>query len=194
MVTAIGTTHATEMFRSADVVVAYLQRQHAQIRGMFEDVLALRGRERTKAFLALRSLLAIHEAAEEEIVHPISRLKLTNGNAIVDARLAEEHSAKTTLAALEDLDIDSPEFQATFETLKAAVIAHAGLEEREEFELLRNVLDIHWLARMKVVAEHAEAIAPMRPRPGLESAAANRILGPFLAMVGNARDAIAAKP
>jgi hypothetical protein len=39
----------------------------------------------------------------------------------------------------------------------------------------------------------AESIAPTRPHPGVESAAANMLVGPFAAMLDRARDAISGK-
>jgi hypothetical protein len=38
----------------------------------------------------------------------------------------------------------------------------------------------------------AEAIAPPRPHPGVESAKTNLLVGPFASMLDRARDAIAA--
>ena len=43
---------------------------------------------------------------------------------------------------------------------------------------------------MRKVVELAEAVAPTRPHPGVESRAANMLAGPFAAMLDRARDAI----
>jgi hypothetical protein len=39
----------------------------------------------------------------------------------------------------------------------------------------------------------AESMAPTRPHPGVESATANLITGPFAAMLDRARDALSGK-
>lgn len=52
-------------------------------------------------------MLAVHETAEEEIVHPAARRALPDGEAIVKARLQEENEAKKALAELERLDCSS---------------------------------------------------------------------------------------
>lgn len=186
---------AQMMFTSGEDVVTFLKNQHQEMKDMFSAVTRQRAtpEARTAAFLELRRMLAVHEAAEEEIVHPIARIKLTNGDGIIDARLYEENAAKQALAELETMDVMSSEFLSKFESFQAKVLAHAEAEEREEFELLGHVLDPLWLVRMRRAAEFAEAIAPTRPHAGMESAVANILVGPFVSMIDRARDAFAQK-
>lgn len=181
------------MIKSGSDVVSFLKGQHEQVKTMFGQVLASRGKARAESFYALRRMLAVHETAEEEIVHPAARSALPNGDRVIEARLREEKEAKKALAELEGLELDSAEFEAKFRTLETNVIAHAESEEREEFERLGSLLDQSRLARMKKAAEFAEAVAPTRPHPGIESATANILVGPFASMVDRARDAIAGK-
>src|SRR5580658_4306144 len=111
-------------------------------------VSATHGAERSKAFFALRRLMAVHETAEEEIVHPAARRALPNGEAIVVARLQEENQVKRMLAELEKLDLDSVEFDSHFHELTKDVVAHAEAEEYEELEKLGAGLDKGRLERM----------------------------------------------
>jgi hypothetical protein len=46
---------------------------------------------------------------------------------------------------------------------------------------------------MRKAAEVAEAMAPGKPHPSLEGAAANLVLGPFMALVDRARDVLTGK-
>src|ERR1043165_6115217 len=110
-------TMTTQMHSGKDVV-AFLKGQHEQVKQLFEDVEAASGEEKERAFFQLRRLLAVHETAEEEIVHPAARRARSNGDAVIDARLREEKAAKTALAELEELDLDSPEFDARFMLFK----------------------------------------------------------------------------
>jgi len=174
-------------------VVSFLKEQHEQIRSAFEQVLAASGEERRNLFLALRRLLAVHETAEEEVVHPVARRTLTDGEVIVRARLEEEHEAKEVLSSLEDLDVDSNEFEKKLTLLQSAVLIHAKAEEQNEFELLGNVMDQEQLDRMRKAVDFAEKVAPTRPHPGVESATLNMLAGPFASMIDRARDAIAGK-
>jgi hemerythrin superfamily protein len=181
------------MIASGTDVVSFLKEQHQQVKALFETVLAAQGEEREKAFYSLRRMLAVHETAEEEIVHPAARRSLADGEQIVNARLQEENEAKKVLAELEKLDCGSIEFETKFRAFQQAVIAHAESEETQEFDRLASVLDQSQLTKMKKAAEVAEAIAPTRPHAGVESAIGNMIAGPFVSMVDRARDAIAGK-
>jgi hypothetical protein len=174
-------------------VVSFLKEQHDQIRLLFALVSGSAGEERRSTFVTLRRLLAVHETAEEEIVHPAARHKLENGEVLVEARLVEENEAKKMLAQLEMLDADTPEFTTLLRRLERSVLAHAQAEEREEFAELAAVLDQGQLESMRKAAEFAERVAPTRPHPGVESAMANVLVGPFAAMIDRTRDALSGK-
>jgi hemerythrin superfamily protein len=179
--------------QSTDDVVAFLKDQHNLIKDMFEEVFSASSDEaREVAFTELRQLLAVHETAEEMVVHPRARGEVDSGDAIVDARLAEEHDAKEQLSALEAMDFGSPEFLAELEKFRDAVITHAEAEETEEFDKLQKELDADDLKRMAAAVRAAQAIAPTRPHPGVESAKLNFAVGPFASMLDRARDLIGA--
>jgi hemerythrin superfamily protein len=138
----------------------------------------------------LRQLLAVHETAEEMIVHPQVRRQADTGDAIVEARLEEEHGAKELLSQIEKLDITSQVFIDELGKLREAVLEHAQQEEIDEFPVLQRELDVDDLKRMTLAVRAAEAIAPTRPHPGVESAKLNFAVGPFASMLDRARDAI----
>jgi hemerythrin superfamily protein len=186
------TVTSTELATGRDVI-AFLVQQHQQIKTLFQQVSESSGEARRDAFTALRRLLAVHETAEEEVVHPSARTHIADGEEIIDARLAEENAAKHTLTALEDLDVDGAEFEKLFRELQADVLLHAANEEEQEFAALAEELDTEQLERMRNAVRLAEASAPTRPHPGVESAKANVLAGPFAAMLDRARDAITGK-
>lgn len=181
------------MISTGTDVVTFLQEQHEEIKALFEQVLSTTGQAREKAFFMLRRMIAVHETAEEQIAHPAARRALPDGEAIVRLRLHEEKMAKQDLSAIERLDVGSVEFDAKLQQLKATVLAHAAAEERDEFHSLASVLEPARLERMRKAAEFAESVAPTHPHSGVESAAANMLLGPFAAMVDRTRDAFAGK-
>ncbi|MEU9145417.1 hemerythrin domain-containing protein [Streptomyces sp. NPDC048349] len=171
-------------------VVALLMRQHGDIRNLFDDVEAATGDERRDAFHRLVRLLAVHETAEEEVVHPFARRALPGGAEVVEDRLAEEKAAKETLMALEDLDTGDPTFMPRFMKLRTDVQEHARAEERYEFAHIRRSTDVATLAAMAKAVKAAEAMAPTRPHPGIESGAANVALGPVVALMDRTKDAV----
>ncbi|MDT4894342.1 MAG: hypothetical protein QOE97_3377 [Pseudonocardiales bacterium] len=186
-------TSAGTDISSGQDVVTFLVTQHAQVKQLFDDVMSARGEERQEAFVALRRLLAVHETAEEEIVHPRAREALEDGDEIVGARLQEENEAKQALSRLEKLDLGSAEFEKSFLELQADVLLHATAEEEQEFGRLADVLDDAELERMRSAVRVAQSVAPTRPHPGVESPAANLLVGPFAAMLDRARDLLSGK-
>ncbi|MEU9921564.1 hemerythrin domain-containing protein [Streptomyces griseoluteus] len=171
-------------------VVALLMRQHGDIRNLFDEVEQSRGEERRDAFRRLVRLLAVHETAEEEVVHPFVRRAVEGGEQVVKDRLAEERSAKETLAALDDMDTDDPKFMPRLMQLRTEVQEHARAEERYEFPHIRRSIDVTNLAAMAKAVKAAEAIAPTRPHPGVESVTANVTLGPVAALMDRTKDAV----
>ncbi|MBV9088761.1 MAG: hemerythrin domain-containing protein [Mycobacteriaceae bacterium] len=182
---------AEMLVQSPDDVIAFLKAQHDLIKDMFDEVLhASEDKPREKAFVDLRQLLAVHETAEEMVVHPRVRREVDGGDAIVDARLNEEHDAKELLSSIESLDIGSKQFIDELTKLRDAVVEHAEHEENDEFPKLQRGLDADDAKRMGTAVRAAEAIAPTRPHAGVESAKLNFAVGPFASMLDRARDVI----
>jgi hemerythrin superfamily protein len=170
--------------------VDLLLEQHARIEELFREVLQTEGDVRRDAFEQLVRLLAVHETAEEEIVHPLARSSIEAGDDVVDAHVAEERQAKEMLADLYELGSDGRQFENRLVELRHAVLAHARHEERYEFPQLRQAHGDGILVALVAAVRAAEATAPTRPHPGVESATANLLLGPPAAIMDRARDLI----
>jgi hemerythrin superfamily protein len=178
------------MTRDQDVV-ELLMEQHKEIKSLFARLARASGDHKRELFEDLVRLLAVHEAAEEEVVHPTARRNIASGEAIVDKRLQEEDEAKHELAELYDLGVDHPDFDARLAKFAEAVVHHATREETEEFSKLRQTLSDDQLATLAGAVRTAEATAPTRPHPAAgESATANLMLGPPLALFDRVRDAV----
>lgn len=173
-----------------DDVLDLLLAQHAEIERLFEQVIDAEGEIRRDRFEELVRLLSVHETAEEELVHPLGRGNMPSGDEVIDARLAEERDAKQMLADLYERGTDDPEFPARFEALREAVLTHAKREERYEFPYLNVRVAPKTRARLAKAVRAAQKTAPTRPHPGLESAKANLLAGPPLAVVDRMREAL----
>jgi Hemerythrin HHE cation binding domain len=171
-------------------VVDLLIHQHALIRDLFVEVAAATGQRRRELFEQLVRLLAVHETAEEEVVHPLARQLLDGGQGVVADRLDEERDAKEVLTRLDGMDPDAPEFLPLLDQLRHAVLAHARAEERFEFYWLRAKCSPGQLKSMAAAVKAAEAMAPTHPHPGVESAAKNVLMGTPTAMMDRVRDTI----
>ena len=172
-------------------VVDLLLDQHNQIKALLARVADSQGVSKREAFQDLVRLLAVHESAEEEVVHPRARTTITQGDQVVQPRLHEEHEAKQVLAGLYELGTDHPQFDQKFAEFADAVRAHASKEESDEFPALRRDTPPDQLRRMAGAVMAAEAIAPTRPHPKAgESATLNMIAGPPLAVFDRVRDKV----
>jgi hemerythrin superfamily protein len=176
--------------REKDVVELLID-QHNQIRQMFGEMDKAQGERKREVFEDIVRMLAIHETAEEEVVHPVAGRVINAGQQVVEQRLHEEDQAKHMLAELYDLGPDKPEFDVRFQALKNAVLQHAEREERDEFSQLREKVDADQLRRMADAVRLAEKTAPTRPHPRTpESAVGNILAGPPLAVFDRIRDAM----
>src|SRR4029077_6215321 len=124
MLMKFGGIPVVETFvQSTDDVVKFLKGQHDLIKDMFEEVFSASDpKAREKAFFDLRKLLAVHETAEEMVVHPRARREIADRDKIVDSRLKEEHQAKEQLSNLENIDVASKQFIDELTKFKDAVI------------------------------------------------------------------------
>lgn len=178
---------AAEDVDVVDVLIA----QHSLIRDLFDEVKTTRGKAQQDVFHRLRQTLAVHETAEEEVVHPTARRALDGGNdGLVDDRLAEENEDKKMVTEMEGMSPGQLGFSGQLDKLRMAVLAHARAEERYEFMQLRDKSDPSTLRAMAASVKAAEAFAPTHPHAGVESAAANLAAGPLAAIVDRVKDAV----
>jgi hemerythrin-like domain-containing protein len=172
-------------------VVTLLLSQHEQVKSLFNRLKASEGMQKKELFEDLVRLFAVHETAEEEVVHPMARRKLDHGEEVVESRLHEEDAAKRALAELYDLGVDHPDFDAKLAAFEEAVVRHATREENDEFVRLRETLSPDQLRRMAGAVRIAEKTAPTRPHPhSPESAVGNLLVGPPVAIFDRVRDAV----
>jgi hemerythrin superfamily protein len=176
--------------RPDDLVAAVLA-DHAEIKELFSQVDRASGSDaRRDAFERLVRKLAVHETAEEEVVHPLLG-QAPGGDAVAEARVEEESRSKDLLSELEKRGVDDPEFDTRFAQLRTEVLAHAEQEEREEHPKLEQVVGPDRLQQLAGIYRAAESMAPTHPHPkGPDSAVGNMVVGPFAAVADRARDAV----
>jgi hemerythrin superfamily protein len=170
-------------------VLAAVQRDHRQIEQMIATVERTSGNAKQDAFEDLVRKLAVHETAEEMVVHPLT--KEVGAGQVADSVLGEEDKAKKALSDLDGMDVTSSEFETKFAKIKTDVLAHAQHEERDEHPRIMQTEPREKLERLASVFEMAEKTAPTRPHAAApESRAGNLALGPILGLADRARDAI----
>src|SRR3954447_21119485 len=120
-------------------VLRVLYEQHARIRDLFVEVKTASGARKGEVFAELRTLLAVHETAEEMVIRPATTA--AGGKAVADARNEEESEANEVLQQLEKLDPTGADFDSLLSEFESSVDEHAEAEEHEEFPLIEASCD-----------------------------------------------------
>jgi hemerythrin superfamily protein len=169
-------------------VVDLLLDQHRAIRQLCEEVSSAEAADREQPFRSLLRLLAVHEAVEEELVHPYVRRRVEGASTAVAERVDEEREVNKMLVALDSLGPASPGFEELFPRFRTALLAHADKEESSEFAGLRTATRPAERTAMAAAVRVASALAPTHPHPGNESASRALLVGTPMAMMDRARD------
>lgn len=170
-------------------VIRLLLEQHARIRELFTEVKQASGQKKKESFDDLRSLLAVHETAEELVLRPVTTSVVSEG--VAQARNHEEAEANAVLARLERLDVEDPAFDTQLSDFESSVDQHAESEEHEEFDQIIASCDEQKRQQLGTKIRAAEAAAPTRPHPSVEpSSTTQRAVGPFAAIVDRVKDAL----
>ncbi|MEO7752695.1 MAG: hemerythrin domain-containing protein [Terracoccus sp.] len=111
-------------------LTAAIAGQHTRIDALVAGVGHAPVERREEALHELLSLLAAHEAVEEELIHPV--LPILDDREMGLQRAEEERGMAQQLGRLEELDIDSPTFRLQFGLFEEALSYHAHAEEHEE--------------------------------------------------------------
>lgn len=171
-------------------LIGEVRADHEEIKGLLADVEAAADDAKIAAFQHLVRKLAVHETAEEMIVHPLARPAEGQVD-VVEARIEEEEAAKKALASMESMDVNSSEFASAFQKLKADVTAHAEREEQLEHPRIIERTEREKLLSLAALYRTAEVTAPTHPHPsGPSSATGNMLVGPVMSIIDRTRDAI----
>ncbi|MEU0269176.1 hemerythrin domain-containing protein [Nocardioides sp. NPDC006303] len=187
-------SHVTEDLKKASElpegdVVRILLQQHAGIRQLCATVGNSEGPAKRQAFDDLRVLLAVHETAEQIVVHTVTSTH--GGETLANALNADEKEAIEMLARLEEVGVDSPEFDETFPLFQIAVEQHAEEEERVEFPLLLTTIDETSRHMMGKRLNATELVAPTHPHPGSAGSVPKQLATmPFHSIVDRVKDAL----
>ncbi|MGH9126157.1 MAG: hemerythrin domain-containing protein [Acidimicrobiales bacterium] len=146
--------------------------------------------DQSKLFDDLVSALVAHEVAEEEVVYPVVRSSVPNGDQVAEPRIAEQQKAEELLAKMETMDRHSSQFATSMATLKKEALAHAQSEEQHVFPKLRESVSEDRRAQLATAYRAAKAAAPTHPHPGAPNTPPGNVAVGSIAAVGDrVRDA-----
>jgi hemerythrin superfamily protein len=172
-------------------VVELLLTRHRQAEMLIDDYdnLAADPATREQVLAELGRHLSVHEAVEEQLVHPLVRRQLPDGHGMAVEVLAQEQEAKELLAAIEETHPGTNEFEDLVRRLFAGVRLHIHTEETEVFPALRLHLGPRERMRLGAMVERAERLAPTHPHPLAPSTPPGNVVGmPVVGRLDRARD------
>ncbi|MFL5796885.1 MAG: hemerythrin domain-containing protein [Actinomycetota bacterium] len=177
-----------------DAIDLILQ-DHREVDGMFEQFEQLKGdgasADKREVVEKIVRELSVHAAIEEEVLYPVVRDVLPDGNKLVEESLEEHQGAKEALAEIDKTSPDDPAFDAKVTELIADVRHHVEDEESGILPKLREALDDAARHEMGHKLERAKFRAPTRPHPHAPATPpTNKLAGPPAALIDRARDAM----
>jgi len=178
------------MSETTQDAVELLTADHRKVDGLFVQIESASGAEKDDAIRQVTRELSIHAAIEEQIVYPVMRRSLPDGDAKVEEAIAEHQTVKETLAEIERLG-SGAERDHHLESLMAGVRHHVEEEETELFPELRAAVGDEELRAMGAKLAAAKKLAPTHPHPGAPATPpGNIVAGAAAAVIDKARDAV----
>lgn len=150
-------------------VTAVIAPQHEHVKVLLNSVRQETGQRRAEVFHTLRLTLALHETAEEQAIHPQAQRQLDPYDRPATDRIAEEQTAGQTIGELEMLNVDSDQFNYTFEDLASSVVDHATAEENDEWPALRQISDVTIINAMVEQMQAVPRLAEDPAAPGIDA-------------------------
>jgi hemerythrin superfamily protein len=135
--------------------------------------------------------LSVHAAIEEQVLYPMMRQALPDGDRLVEEALQEHQEAKEALAALDRRGPDDADFEPEVDSLVKDVRHHVQEEEGELLPKLESALSRDRLEDLGGKLEAAKEGAPTRPHPYAPTTPpGNAAAGAVAGVVDRARDAV----
>jgi hemerythrin superfamily protein len=175
----------------AQDAIQVLTTDHREVEQLFAQVESSGGgSQNEQAVQKIVRELSIHAAIEEQVVYPVMRRSLPDGESKVEEAIEEHQAVKEALAEIERLG-SSPQADQTLQKLMGDVRHHVQEEESELFPQLRQAVGQDQLDDMGAALEKAKKMAPTHPHPNAPSTPPGNVVGgAAAAVIDKARDAI----
>lgn len=135
--------------------------------------------------------LSVHAVAEEEILYPLMRKVLDDGDARVEDALSEHQEAKELLDRIDGADPESEDARQAWDQLVPAIKHHVKDEEDEDFPAFRNAVGQERLYELGERLAKAKQVAPTHPHPNAPNTPpGNVVAGTVASAIDRVRDAL----
>ena len=123
--------------------ITLLKQDHDKVKELFrelETLPAAQPERRLKLAETIIAELMVHERIEEEIFYPAVQNAGETGEEEVEHSIEEHALVDSLIAQLEEVDLASPDFEATVRVLKENVFHHIHDEEEKMFPYAKKRL------------------------------------------------------
>jgi hemerythrin superfamily protein len=117
--------------------LSVLARDHQLVEELFAEFQRSAPQQLDPLARRICKMLRVHTQIEEELFYPTARRALEN-DALIDGAEREHAEARDSIARVESMTSDHPQFRSAVEALCQQVTRHMCAEEQELFEQLRN--------------------------------------------------------
>ncbi|WP_055491103.1 hemerythrin domain-containing protein [Streptomyces sp. TP-A0356] len=172
-------------------VINELTTDHREVENYFQQIESLPSGHQDRRKLADEMTIELvrHSVAEEMYLYPAVREHIEDGDAIADKEIADHARVEQALKQLEGCDVDDPQFDRLFITVKNEVKAHVEDEENNLFPKLRMACSQEMLDTLGEKIRMGKKIAPTRPHPAApDTPPLNKIIAPGTGLVDRVRD------
>ena len=171
--------------------IGLLTSDHAEVEAMFRQIESLpEGDARGAIVENVIRELSVHAAIEEQVLFPVMRKELPDGETLVQEAIDEHQQVKETLAAIERADAPVERNQLLVQ-LMGNVRHHVDEEETELFPKLQASVSKAELQEMGGKLAAAKKMAPTHPHPNAPNTPPGNLVGGVAAAVmDKARDAL----
>ena len=145
-------------------VIDVLLAQHREIDDALDAVAEAGARDRAAYMRSAGLLIHAHESIEADVIRPLTRRVLDDGEAVAHARFVEEDQIFELLERLGAMGSTDPRFGDAFVVFRDILGSHMHREEAEEFAPLRSYADRSELINRGTAARRLVRPLP-RPRP-----------------------------
>ena len=171
--------------------IELLTADHAEVEQLFRQIESLpQGEARDEVVSSVIRELSVHAAIEEQVLYPVMRKELPDGDTLVQQAIEEHQLAKETLARIEGAGSPA-ERDPQLVSLIGNVRHHVDEEETELFPKLRASVTSAHMKEMGSKLASAKKLAPTHPHPKAPNTPPGNIVGGVAAgVIDKARDAL----
>jgi hemerythrin superfamily protein len=157
-------------------VTSLVEREHRELEKLFKTYERIRRdtprgdgatEKRQNVLRDITRMLSAHAAAEEQVLYPVVRAELPDGQRLATDALDEHQQVKEALDAIARTPLEADEFDRRLQAIILDVQHHVEKEEGEIFEKLHGWLGKDRLRALGEAFASAEQFAPTRPHPRL---------------------------